>query len=150
MEEYGSQNYLVEIGGEIRGAGLRPDGAPWRIGIEPPDEGLNISYIVMIGNEAVATSGDYRNFYELNGARISHTIDPASGRPVDNNMASVSVITPSAMQADALATLYMVIGPRAAYKSAMENDIPVLIFTREADGLGTLSTPAFARYLLEK
>jgi thiamine biosynthesis lipoprotein len=150
LEAQGATNYLVEIGGEVRTAGLNAAGRVWRIGIEPPDGGLDIEFIIAPGDEAVATSGDYRNFFIEEGKRYSHTIDPASARPVDNQLASVSVVAPSAMQADALATLFMVLGAEASYAKAQTDNIPVLIISRDKDGISTLSSDALQRYLLEK
>lgn len=148
IETAGSTNYMVEIGGEIRTSGERQDGKPWRIGIQPPDTTLEIQYIVTPGNSALATSGDYRNYYMLDDQRISHTIDPASGKPVANNLASVSVIAPDTMQADALATAIMVMGPEAGMEFARENEIAVLIIERTADGTRERQTPEFESYLL--
>jgi thiamine biosynthesis lipoprotein len=150
LEQQGYRNYLVEIGGELRTAGLRVDGRAWRIGIEPPDGGLEIQFIVAPGDEALATSGDYRNFYFENGKRISHTIDPSKAEPVNNQLASVSVIAPSAMQADALATLFMVLGPEHAYQWAQEDNIPLLLLIREQETLQSRSSDAFNTYLIRK
>lgn len=150
LEDQGILNYLVEIGGEVRTAGARADGQAWRIGIESPDGSLDIEYIVAPGDEAVATSGDYRNFYIEDGERISHTIDPANARPVDNGLASVSVIAPSAMQADALATLFMVLGEEQAFEWAEQSNIPLLIITREQGVLRAATNTAFDAYTISK
>jgi thiamine biosynthesis lipoprotein len=148
IEESGNRNYLVEIGGEIRAAGLRPDGGAWRIGIQAPDGGLDISFIISPGDEAIATSGDYRNFYFHDGKRISHTIDPAKGKPVTHNLASVSVIAPSAMQADALATLMMVVGADKALQLAQHDNIPVLLFVRDENRIDTVYSDALNAYIV--
>ncbi|MGI9291313.1 MAG: FAD:protein FMN transferase [Gammaproteobacteria bacterium] len=150
LESRSIGNYLLEIGGEVRVAGLRPDGKPWRIGIEPPDGGLDIEFIVTPGSESVATSGDYRNFYIENGERISHTISPAEAEPVKNTLASVSVITPSAMQADALATMLMVLGSDRAQAWASENKTPVLMILREENSFRSVSNDEFDAYLINK
>ncbi len=149
LEADGLADYLVEIGGELRTAGVRPDGTPWRIGIEPPDSGLAVDYVVTPGNAAVASSGDYRNFYIADGKRIAHTIDPRSGIPVDNGLAAVSVIAPSAAQADALATALMVMGPAAGFGFAQQQELAAMFTTRDGARLQTRYTPAFADYLLE-
>lgn len=109
----GYNNYLVEIGGEVYAAGLRPDGQRWRVGINRPqkDAAFNAVYrVVSVFNQAFATSGDYRNFFEIDGVRYSHVIDPRSGYPVSNGVVSVSVIADNCTLADGLATAIMVMG----------------------------------------
>jgi thiamine biosynthesis lipoprotein len=109
----GFENYLVEIGGEIYAAGLRSDGQHWRVGINRPQKeaAFNEVYkVVSITNQAFATSGDYRNFFELDGVRYSHVIDPRSGFPVSNGVVSVSIIADNCTLADGLATAIMVMG----------------------------------------
>ena len=110
----GIENYLVEIGGEIFAAGLRPDGNHWRVGINRPKKGaaLNAVYrVVSISNRAFATSGDYRNFFEIDGVRYSHVIDPRTGYPVSNGVVSATIIADNCALADGLATAIMVMGP---------------------------------------
>ena len=109
----GYNNYLVEIGGEVYAAGLRQDGQRWRVGINRPqkDAASNAVYrVVSVFNQAFATSGDYRNFFEIDGVRYSHVIDPRSGYPVSNGVVSVSVIADNCTLADGLATAIMVMG----------------------------------------
>ena len=109
----GFDNYLVEIGGEIVAAGNRKDGLPWRIGINrpQPDSAFDEVYkVVALHNQAFATSGDYRNFFEAGGIRYSHVIDPRSGYPVSNGVASVSIVADNCTLADGLATAVMVMG----------------------------------------
>ena len=146
LEDRGLQNYLIEIGGEIRAAGTRSDGTPWRIGIQPPAEGLELEFVVIPGDAAVATSGDYQNFYMLDDRRISHAINPGNARPVDNGLMSVSVIAPDAMQADALATALMVMGAEAGFEFATEHDIAALFIERTENGSRAISSPAFEHY----
>jgi thiamine biosynthesis lipoprotein len=147
MKLNGIPDYMIEIGGEIRVAGVNSEGNPWRIGIEPPEESLGIKYIVMPRTESVATSGDYRNFYMDAGKRISHNINPATGRPVTHNLASVSVILPTAAEADGLATVLMVLGPEEGLEYAEKFKIPALFYTREADGFKSFYSSGFADYL---
>ena len=112
LDATGVENYMVEVGGEVRTQGLNPQGEPWRIGIERPvpnDQAIDL--IVPLSGLAMATSGDYRNYYEVEGERISHTIDPRTGRPMTHNVASVSVIGPLCVRADAYATGLLVLGP---------------------------------------
>ena len=108
-------NYLVEIGGEVRARGLNKENKSWRLGIEEPLlMQQSVQRVVELTDQAIATSGDYRNYFEENGTRFSHTIDPTSGRPVKHNIASVSVIADNAATADALATALNVLGEKAA------------------------------------
>jgi len=152
LEREGMRDYLVEIGGELRVAGARPDGKPWRIGIEPPDNNGGarslVEYIVEPGNQAVASSGDYRNFYTIDEQRISHTIDPATARPVTNGLAAVTVIAPSAAQADALATALMVLGPQQGLALAEQEGLAVMLTERSEAGLTVSRSNALAGFLL--
>jgi thiamine biosynthesis lipoprotein len=148
IEAEGLYNYLVEIGGEIRASGTRPSGRLWRIGLEPPDVDLDIEYLVTLYDQSVASSGDYRNFFTVDGKRYAHTLDPRTGRPVDHNLAGVSVILPSAMQADTMATLLMVLGPKEGPIYAQANELPALFFIRSETGIVTVHTDAFEKYLL--
>ena len=113
LRNEGFENYLVEIGGEIMAAGNRKDGLPWRIGINRPrpDAAFNEVYRVFeLRNQAFATSGDYRNFFEANGIRYAHVIDPRTGYPVSNGVISVSIAADTCTLADGLATAVMVMG----------------------------------------
>jgi thiamine biosynthesis lipoprotein len=107
----GLENFMVEVGGEVRARGVNPQGDPWRIGIERPVPGERaIDLVVPLSNLAMATSGDYRNYYEIEGQRISHTIDPRTGYPTTHSVASVSVVHSSCAEADAYATGLLVLG----------------------------------------
>lgn len=149
----GATDYLVEIGGELRAAGSNPRGEPWRIAIERPVSGGAGGTMAMqplrISGVGLATSGDYRNYFEADGVRYSHTIDPTTGQPVSHNLASVSVITDSAMWADALATAISVMGPERGYRLAEQLDIAAFLVIRRPDGEGfdIHYTPLFAQYL---
>jgi len=148
LEAAGYQNFLIEIGGELRAAGSRPDGRSWRIAIEAPEPQLEIEFIVQPGNNAVATSGDYRNFFEHNGIRYSHAMDPTTGRPVDNHLAAVSVIAPSAAQADALATALLVMGLERGQNLATRHNIAALFIERDGSNLVAHRNEAFSTYLV--
>ncbi|MCT2398435.1 FAD:protein FMN transferase [Novosphingobium mangrovi (ex Huang et al. 2023)] len=114
LAAYPVASFLVEIGGELRGAGLKPDGQPWWVDVEPGEEGADsLSLRVALSGWAIATSGHSRRFHLIDGQRLGHTIDPASGAPSTSGMESVSVVERSAMRADALATALMVLGPQA-------------------------------------
>jgi len=142
-------SYLVEIGGELRARGSKPGGSPWKVAIERPLPGKpSVQNVVALRDNAVATSGGYRNYVEIDGKRLSHTIDPRTGRPVDHGLASVSVITPTAMRADALATALMVMGPEEGYRLAEREALAAHLITRNGDELRVLTTPRFETYLL--
>lgn len=127
LQQAGIHAYLIEIGGEIAAKGQKPNKQPWRIAIERPQYELNqrSALIVELQNQGVATSGDYRNFYEENGVRYSHTIDPKTGYPLQHNLASVTVIHPSTGLADAWATALMVLGPEKGMQLAEQYQLAV-------------------------
>jgi thiamine biosynthesis lipoprotein len=109
------ENFLVEIGGEVYATGLRKDGKNWRIGVNLPKSGSSLDQVykvVTLQTRALATSGDYRNFFEAGEKRYSHVIDPNTGFPVDNGVVSVSIVAPSCAFADGLATAVMVMGQK--------------------------------------
>ena len=148
LERLGVEYYLVEIGGELRGRGYNPRGEIWRVGIERPPAAQGAARrVVRLGGQAVATSGDYRIFFEHGGARYSHIIDPRDGRPVGHGLVSVTVIAPTTMQADALSTALMVLGPRAGADLARREQIAALFIARSDYGVSETMSPAFARYL---
>lgn len=133
---------MVEIGGEIRTIGTKASGDPWRLGIERPDDTSRIvSHVLEVrGSEAIATSGDYRNFYERDGQRFSHTIDPATGRPVTHQLATVTIRTPTCMEADALATALSVMGPKKGLAWAEQQGIAALLVDRTDGGFREQTT----------
>ena len=144
LDAEGYHAYLIEIGGEVRTRGHRASGQPWRVGIEWPTDGpSSLQRVIELTDAAVATSGDYRNYIELDGVRLSHTIDPRTGRPVTHALASVSVIDSLCVRADALATALEVLGPDEAYALAAERGWAVLLIIREDGGYRERLTPAF-------
>lgn len=115
LKDRGCNNYMVEIGGEVRTRGVNPKGQFWRIGIDRPEFGNNIpgeqlQMILNLNNRSLATSGNYRKFYEIDGVRITHSIDPANGYPKNSRLLSVTILTDNCMKADAYATACMVMG----------------------------------------
>lgn len=130
----GCNTHLVEIGGELRGSGLKPGAQPWWVTVEPPDATAQIDEtVIALCDHAVATSGDYRRFHQIGDRRFSHTIDPRTGRPVDNDIASVTVISGECWHADALSTALMVMG--AARGTAFANDHGIAArFVRRLEG----------------
>lgn len=140
----GYTNYLVEIGGELRVSGLNRDRENWAIGIEAPSTSERVPHaIVHVSNTSVATSGDYRNFFEHDGKRFSHTIDARTGRPVTHNLAAVTVIHPSAAYADAIATALLVLGPDAGLALATELNLSAYFLVRNPTGILETTTPEF-------
>ena len=149
LDDRGIASYLVEIGGELRARGAKPDGSPWKVAIEQPSSGeRSVQAVIALRDRAIATSGDYRNFMEQDGIRYSHTINPRSGRPITHGLASVSVIADSTMRADALATAIMVLGPDDGYRLSLEQEFAVQLIVRSADGFRVLATPQFESQLL--
>ncbi len=132
--EAGIANALVEIGGELRGTGVKPDGQPWWVEIETPP-GTEIDPLrIACSGLCVATSGDYRRFHELKEQRLGHSIDPRTGRPVANRIASVSVIAADCMTADALATALTILGPDRGGAYAQAHDIAAILVAVDPDG----------------
>lgn len=150
LDSEGIQAYLVEIGGEVRVNGRKPEGDAWRLAIEEPTSGVRqVNRIVALENRAMATSGDYRNYYESEGRRFSHTIDPVTGRPIQHNLASVTVIAEDCMSADALATGFNVMGFEQAHALATRENIPAYFIIRTENGFETHQTPAFSSYVTQ-
>lgn len=151
LDSEGVKAYLVEIGGEVRTQGKKPDGSVWRLAIEQPAEGgeQKVSRIITLPSRAMATSGDYRNYYESEGRRFSHTIDPETGKPITHNLASVTVITDDSMSADALATGFTVMGYERAAELATRENIAAYFIVRTKNGFETHQTPAFSSYITQ-
>lgn len=148
LEDQGVTDYMVEIGGEVRTRGRNPDGQWWRIGVERPDAEIGVvQRVVALRDMAVATSGDYRNFMMVDGQRISHTIDPRTGRPVRHNLASVTVLRETCAEADALATAFSVLGPETGVDLAEREGVAALFLVRLPDGaFAERETLAFQAY----
>ncbi len=127
---------LVEVGGEVRALGAKPDGAPWRVGIDDPDApGSRLSEVVLLTGGALATSGDYRRVRVVQGRRLTHVVDPRSGLPVEQKVASASVIAPTCMEADAVATALMVLAPEEGLTWVEERAwLEALLMVRGAEG----------------
>lgn len=147
-------NVLVELGGEARARGKNAEGFSWRIGIERPNlERGTVQKIVELGAEpagpagvAIATSGDYRKYYEQDGKRRSHLIDPRTARPIEHKLASVSVVADSCRKADAWATALMVLGPEEGLKKAEAENLAALFLVREGEIFVERSSSAFLRF----
>lgn len=148
LDTKGITSYLVEVGGEIKAKGVKPDESPWRVAIESPAGGLNMAEKVLsLNNAAMATSGDYRNYFEKNGVRYSHTISPTTGKPITHRLASVSVIAETATMADGFSTAISVLGPELGYKFAQENGIAAYIIMKTDSGFESKYSDSFNAYL---
>ena len=162
----GISGYLVEVGGEVSVGGRKPDGSAWRLAIETPgNTAEQVNRIVALGGvvggasasavdsaqnyRALATSGNYRNYYEFNGQRYSHTLDPQTGKPITHNLASVTVIAENCMRADALATGFTVMGFEDAMALAVRENIPAYFIVRGEAGFETHHTPAFSSFITQ-
>jgi len=132
---HGFPNHLVEVGGEMRASGIRPDGGGWRIAIEAPELARGrIERVISVTDTAISTAGDYRDYFEVNGTRYQHIIDPVSGRPATHNLASVTVLAPGKLTADGYATAIMVLGEEKGLVFADAHRLPVFIIGRRDDG----------------
>ncbi len=146
------QNFIVEIGGEIITHGHKKHNKPWVVGIETPAANTttnkrHIQKKLYLHGVAMATSGDYRNYFDLNGIRYSHTIDPTTGYPIKHNLASVTVISDSCMKADGLATAFMVMGPEKALQYATENHIAIFLLIKDGGHFTEKQSLEFNQYL---
>jgi len=147
LDSEGITNYMVEVGGEVRVFGHNVEGKPWRIAIESPaEESRTVYKIVPMGigeTLSMATSGDYRNFYMQDGVRISHTIDPRTGKSISHNLASVSVLHKSCAWADAYATTLMVLGADDGMRFAEEQGIAAYMIVRVGDTFESRQSAVF-------
>lgn len=146
LDQQGIEHYLVNLGGDLIARGVRDEDeqTPWRIGIEVPEDGQQrAQHIIPLESMSVATSGDYRNYFEVDGQRFSHTIDPRTGRPVDHRLVSVSVFHPSNAWADAWATALLVVGEESAMEMAVENSLKVLLLIRNGEEWQSIASPEF-------
>jgi thiamine biosynthesis lipoprotein len=152
LESKGAKNYFVEIGGEIRVKGKNSEDNIWTIGIDKPIENSTavnreLQEIIQLDNKAVATSGSYRKFYEKNGVKYSHTLDPKTGYPVTHSLLSATVVAPNCASADGLATAFMVMGPNKSIKfiksGELKNIEVYLIFYNSKGRIETYLTKGF-------
>ena len=137
LDGFGVRHYLVGIDGEMRAKGSKPGGQAWAVAIEKPLRHLrDVMGVMELADAAIATSGDYRHWFELAGQHYAHTIHPASGRPLDNRLASVTVVMPSCMLADAWATALLVLGAPAATELAQQRGMTALLVLRNLSDAG--------------
>lgn len=145
------ENYMIEIGGEVKARGHNARGIPWQIGVERPvPNAREIQLILPISNTAVSTSGDYRNYRETAGVRISHTIDPRTGLPIQHKLASVTVVNPSCTIADAFCTAIMALGPEDGYQLALHQNLAALMLIHNGpQNFTERQTPQFQALLIK-
>jgi thiamine biosynthesis lipoprotein len=147
----GIHDYLAEATGELKASGRKADGSPWRIALEEPRDDKQVAErVIAVDGLGLSTSGDYRNYFEQGGQRFSHTLDARSGAPVSHNLASVTVIHPSALMADGLSTLLLILGPERGWDYAEKHDIGAFFVVRADTGFVTRSSRAFQRLSGEK
>jgi thiamine biosynthesis lipoprotein len=141
----GLSNVLVDVGGELQASGAAPGGRDWRVGIERPDDMVGSVWGSMpLSEEGIATSGDYRDYYELDGARYAHIVDPRTRRPIPMRGTSVTVVHASAALADAWATALTVLGPVEGLEVARREGLAVLFLERTEEGVRSVLSPAMA------
>lgn len=134
LDDEGLANYLVGIDGEMRARGGKPGGEPWAVAVEKPLRGIrDVMGVMELGDMAIATSGDYRHFFEVGGQHIAHTMDPASGAPLRNPLAAVTVLAPDCMRADAWATALLVAGEVDGPRLARAQGLQALFLVREGE-----------------
>ncbi|NII06664.1 FAD:protein FMN transferase [Luteibacter anthropi] len=155
LDRSGIRAYLVEVGGELRGKGRKPDGSPWHVGIERPgaaagavDDPDELQRVIALTDKAIATSGDYRHFFESGGRFYSHHIDPRTGYPVAHRVASVSILADDCMHADSMGTTMTVLGPEQGMAYAKAHHVAVMFILYGKDGcFEERMSPAFAAAL---
>jgi len=143
----GLRHFLVEVGGELRGEGIKPDGRPWWVAFEAPPGAQLLETRIALHGLSVATSGDYRRYLDHQGERLPHSLDPRTGRPCTGGLASVTVLHPSCMIADAYATALIVMGEREGPAFAEAEGLAALFVSRTGDGFEETLTPALAAML---
>ncbi|WLI77202.1 FAD:protein FMN transferase [Kosakonia sp. H02] len=149
MAHRGINNYLVSVGGAVVTRGVSASGQPWKVAIQQPtDQQTRVEAVVDLQGHGISTAGSYRNYYQRQGRRLSHIIDPASGQPVTHHLVSATVIAASALQADAWDTGLMVLGPQRAKQLAVSEGLAVYLIIATDQGFISWASPAFAGYLI--
>lgn len=147
LTEQGIANYMVEIGGEVRVKGHSPRGGNWRIAVEQPSMlAGSAAKALSLSDHAIATSGDYRNYFEVDGVRYSHTIDPATGRPITHKLVSVTVVADTAARADAWATALNVLGPEKGMQVAEKEQLAVYMIIKNDTGFTESQSSLFSQF----
>lgn len=152
----GISDFLIDLGGEVLAKGCKPHDKPWKVGIERPAEtkysAQEVEVAIELNNQSVVTSGNYRKYYEKDGVKYSHTINPETGRPVEHSLLSASVLAPESWQADALATAFMVMGLEKSLEFLKEHpEIEGAYFIYDQDGeYKTFATPGFEKKIIKQ
>ncbi|MCR1838176.1 FAD:protein FMN transferase [Pasteurella caecimuris] len=149
LEQFNVQNYMVEIGGEIRAKGRNSEGKPWQIAIEKPNMTGEraVENVIGLNNMAMATSGDYRIYFEENGQRFAHEINPKTGYPIQHHLASITVLAPTSMTADGLSTGLFVLGEDKALEVAEKNDLAIYLIIKTKKGFETKMSSTFKKLM---
>jgi FAD:protein FMN transferase len=149
LDDVGVRHYMLEVGGEVRVRGLSPRGDTWRIAVESPLAGVRggVQAALAVTDVGIATSGDYRNFFEHEGRRYSHLINPLTGYPIQHDLVSVTVVHGSAMMADAWATALTVMGSSQALSVAEQRDLAVYLLKRSGDELEAVTSAAMTQWI---
>ncbi len=151
LASLGIKNYLVDIGGELRTNGHKLEHKRWKVGVETPSSASeSVERVIDIGNNAIATSGNYRNYFEKNGIRYSHIIDPKTGSPITHNLVSVSVVYSNCKMADGYATAITVLGPKAGFDFAKKYKLAVFLITKEGGKYIEHYTDNFKQYFVKE
>lgn len=151
MEQQGITDYLVSVGGAVLSRGKNASDQPWRVAIQKPTDRENaVEARVDLQGHGISTSGSYRNYYELDGKRISHVIDPATGRPIDHKLVSATVIATTALEADGWDTGLMVLGTERAKALALKEHLAVYLISKQGDGFAHWMSPQFKSFLIEQ
>ncbi|WP_312215689.1 FAD:protein FMN transferase ApbE [Pantoea vagans] len=149
MEQLGINNYLVSVGGAVLSRGLNAQQQPWRVAIQKPTDRENaVQARVDLQGHGISTSGSYRNYYELDGKRISHVIDPVTGRPIEHKLVSATVIATTALEADGWDTGLMVLGTEKAKALAIKEHLAVYLISKQGDKFASWMSPQFAAFLI--
>jgi thiamine biosynthesis lipoprotein len=138
----GINNHLVEIGGELRASGKKFNN-DWIVGISTPNQSVTVQEKIKLNNLSMATSGDYWNYFEENGIRYSHTIDPLTGKPITHNLASVTVVANTCAESDAFATAIDVMGPEVGLQFAKDNELKVYYIVKDKNKFNSFYTAQF-------
>ncbi|MBN8726869.1 MAG: FAD:protein FMN transferase [Xanthomonadales bacterium] len=151
LDAAGVRAYLVDISGELRARGKRPDGTPWQVAVEKPGTAAGevanldqVERVIALEDCAIATSGDYRHYFAADGEVYSHHIDPRTGRPVPHRIASVTTVARDTMSADSAGTAIMVLGPERGLEWARQRELAVLLILHDGEGFSERMSPAFA------
>lgn len=151
LEQQGISNYLVSVGGAVLSRGNNASGQPWRVAIQKPTDRENaVQARVELHGHGISTAGSYRNYYELDGKRISHIIDPATGRPIEHRLVSATVIATTALEADGWDTGLMVLGSEKAKALALKEHLAVYLISKQGDQFVSWMSPQFAAFLIKQ